>query len=364
MSLINDVLRNLEANRPDDLAGHNLQREIRSLPAAPPPRHGRRQILLGLLLLAVAGGAWYGHDRLDAWLLPEPPAPLPAAVAPPVPAAPVAVHAPPPAPPPENVLIAQQLLAAPPVAVPAAVPVAAAPPLQAPAAPAAPPLATAPPAALPVAPAQPKTEATPAVAPAAVKIEKSPVLATPHDRAEADWRRAEAALAGGRGEEGREALRSALRHDPGHVQVRQALLRNLLDGRRIDEAVVVLQDGLELQPAQAGWAMSLARLQLELGDPAAADRTLARTQGFAENSADYAGFQGHLKTRLGAHRQAAAHYQRATRLVPGDGRWWLGLGLALESDGRSAESREALRRALATGTLAGELAAVAEQHLR
>ena len=126
----------------------------------------------------------------------------------------------------------------------------------------------------------------------------------------------------------------------------------------------MLSEGLELQPSQIGWAMSLARLQLEQGDLAAAEHTLARSQAHAEGSADYAGFQGHLKSRQGAHRQAASHYARATRLAPNEGRWWLGLGLAQEADGRQADAKEALRRALATSSLSSELAAVAEQHLR
>ena len=87
-------------------------------------------------------------------------------------------------------------------------------------------------------------------------------------------------------------------------------------------------------------------------------------QHYAEANADYAGFQGHVKSRLGAQRQAIAHYQRATRLAPGEGRWWLGLGLAFEADGRLPEARDALRRAIASGTLNHDLAAVAEQHLR
>lgn len=197
-----------------------------------------------------------------------------------------------------------------------------------------------------------------------VKIEKSPLAPTARDKADAELRRAETALASGRSGEALDGLRAALKLDPGYVAVRQALLRQLLDARKFDEAMVVLQDGLENMPTQTGWAVSLARLQLEQGDLAGADRTLARSQGYAEANADYAGFQGHVKSRLGAQRQAIAHYQRATRLAPGEGRWWLGLGLAFEADGRLPEARDALRRAIASGTLNHDLAAVAEQHLR
>ncbi len=109
--------------------------------------------------------------------------------------------------------------------------------------------------------------------------------------------------------------------------------------------------------------MSLARLQLEQNDLAAADRTLARSQAYGETNADYAGFQGHVKSRLGAQRQAVSHYQRAVRLAPNEGRWWLGLGLALEADGHAPEAKDAFKRSLATSTLSADLAAVAEQHL-
>ena len=50
MSLINDMLRNIEAKRPDDPARQNLQREIRSLPPAP---SGSGRWLMPLLLVAV-----------------------------------------------------------------------------------------------------------------------------------------------------------------------------------------------------------------------------------------------------------------------------------------------------------------------
>lgn len=351
MSLINDMLRNLEAKRPDDLARQSLQREIRSLPPEKKGQ-GKRLLLLSVGGLAVAGAvAVHQAGLLDT---------APPAVAPPPPPPAVLVAPPPlvaPTPAPqatpgdaampadENLRLSSNL---------AVVPLPAAPVLGVPD-----PVAPSPPAA----PA--KAEPAPASAPAGpVRIEKSPVAATPRDRADAEYRKAETALASGRSGEVLDGMRAALKIDPAYVQVRQALLRQLLDMRRMDDAMAVLQEGVDLMPAQTGWAMSLARLQLEHGDLAAADRTLARSQAYAEANADYAGFQGHLKSRLGAHRQAAAHYQRASRLVPNEGRWWLGLGLALEADGRVPEARDALRRALAAGSLNAELSAVAEQHLR
>ena len=347
MSLINDVLRNIEAKRPDDLARHKLQREIRALPAGRSGFGRAAWLLGGLVATLVLGAAGFYASRHVAELAPiRPPPSVPALEAPPpLPVASLPAVVPPapvvPAEADDNLRLSAQL---------AAVPLPAAPVLGVPD-----PL---PPSSAPSAKAESAAPAGP------VKIEKSLLAPTARDKADAELRRAETALASGRSGEALDALRAALKLDPGYVAARQALLRQLLDARKVDEAMVVLQDGLENMPMQTGWAVSLARLQLEQGDLAGADRTLARSQGYAEANADYAGFQGHVKSRLGAQRQAIAHYQRATRLAPGEGRWWLGLGLAFEADGRLPEARDALRRAIASGTLNHDLAAVAEQHLR
>ena len=81
MSLINDVLRNIEAKRPDDLVRQNLQREIRSLPAGKPGYGGAVKLLLGLgALLVLSAAGYYASSQLDEArpvALPPPPAPAP-----------------------------------------------------------------------------------------------------------------------------------------------------------------------------------------------------------------------------------------------------------------------------------------------
>lgn len=385
MSLINDMLRDLEDKRPDDLARHNLQREIRPLPG-----DGRRAGRLRLALLLGAGAVLLAAALLQAGghlggLFDGAPPAAPAAppvAAQPLTDSPLSPAVGPPAsaavdskigPISENMRLASELANVPAQVAPApaapetvAAPVAGSPPSIAPAAP---PVAVAkvepPPAASQPAQVLPPAALASPVAPAGpAKIEKSPVLATPRDRAEAEFRKAEAARSAGHGAEAVDGWRAALKIDPGFAPARQALLRDLLDNRRTEEAMAVLQAGLNEQPGQSAWAMALARLQLEAGDLAAADRTLARSQPYAEGSAEYAGFQGHLKSRLGAHSMAVGHYQRATRLAPGEGRWWLGLGLALEADGQLPAAKEAFRRSRETGSLSPDLAAIADQHLR
>jgi len=365
MSLINEMLRDLEARRAGELTRPDLQREIRPLPEAVPSRRRSLPWLLALLVVSGAGAAWWWVGTPAPWET-TPPVPAPA----PMPAAP-AVTPPPPvvkAPEPSEAAISDALRMADSLANPpaeAAAPVVPLPPE---------PLAKVEPPRTVAGTINAKSEspsakaeasvAKPKVQEAAGSVEKTATPLTPREKAEGEYRKAMAQLGAGQTAAGIEALRGALRLDPGYGAARQQLLRTLLEAHRLDEGIQVLQEGLEVQPQQIGWAMSLARLQVERSDVAAAEKTLAKYRGSAAGSAEYAGFHGHLLLRLGRGREAVEAYQQAVRLGAADGRWWFGLGQSLEAEGRAAEGREAFRRALATNNLNADLAALAEQKIR
>lgn len=394
MSLINRMLQDLDSRHATSGRASGLHDDVRPLPAA---RGVRWPLWLGaaLGLFALAGGAWYAQEmRLAPPQAPAPSAavamaremaapapvsvpvlePAPEALSPSVPAAaPVA-----PAPLPEAVrppaplavrpvssgervpklrlttdlrLPADAEAASPRSAPPPSVQAQSPSPSQAPAAGSAalpPPVAEKP---------VPRSAASPV-------IEKTPVAGSPRERAEADYRKAIGVLNQGRTQEAVDLLQHALRIDAEHGASRQLLFKLLHEARRTDEAAQLLREGLQVQPAQIAWAMSLARLQVDRGDFNGAWHTLQASLPAAGSSADYHGFAGHVLQRLGRHKEAAARYETAARLAPGDGRWWLGLGLALESDGRPAEARDAFAHARASGTLSADLLAIVEQKLR
>ena len=195
-------------------------------------------------------------------------------------------------------------------------------------------------------------------------IEKTDAAGSARERAESEYRKALGVINQGRGAEGVADLQLALRLDGTHVGARQLLVRLLLEARQGDEAMRTLQEGLERVPSQSAWAMTLARLQVERDDLAGAAQTLERSLPAGAGGANYQGFAGHVLYRLGRNREAVDHYLVATRLAPADGRWWLGLGLAYDADGRVTEAREALQRAKASGNLSPELSVVVDQRLR
>jgi MSHA biogenesis protein MshN len=195
-------------------------------------------------------------------------------------------------------------------------------------------------------------------------IERTDALGSARERADAEYRKAIAAVNMGRMPEALDGLRNALKHDGQHSGSRQLLVRLLLEMKRPDEAIQALREGLQEQPAHLGWAMTLARLQVDRGDLAGAWQTLEHSLPVAGSSADFQGFAAHVLQRLGRSKDAVERYQAAVQLSPREGRWWLGLGLVLDAEGRSAEAKEAFVRARQCGNLSAELNSLLDQKLR
>lgn len=402
MSVINKMLRDLDARHAGDRK--SLPNEVRPLPTENRRSPPLMAITGALILVGIGGWAWWitsenTHPAPPLAVTPASPAPVPTPqpvaaasepTATPVAPAPATTTEPPAVAP----VVAQAATppAVAPIVAPAATP--STPPPAAPA-PTAEPASKAPPP--PVAketatkvPAAKKTETTSAksAAPAGVSslrletslrqipsmaetaapkstgpVEKQ-VRGGSSEQAEAAYRKATAANRQGRSSEAVDALREALKADPRHVSARQLLLSILVERKQFEEASALLREGLELLPQQSAWAMALARIEVEKGQLPQAWETLQRTLPQAESNADYRGFAGALLQRLQKPKEAILHYQAAVRLKPAESRWWLGLGMALEADGRSAEAREAYQKAQAAGNLGAEGTALVEQKLR
>jgi MSHA biogenesis protein MshN len=164
--------------------------------------------------------------------------------------------------------------------------------------------------------------------------------------------------------EAQEGFRLALQDDPGHTAARQGLFGLLLEAKKNGEAEQVLRDGLDLNLSQPGFAMALARLQVDRGDTVSAIETMQRSASAALGSPDYLAFHAALLQRQSRHQEAVDHYLAALRLAPGSGVWLMGLGISLHALNRNREAQDAFRRAKATNTLNPELQAFVEQRLR
>jgi MSHA biogenesis protein MshN len=357
MSLLNQMLNDLDRRRAEGDGGPALHREIRPLPAASATTLPRALVVLGGLLLLLLGAAGW-------WFAAGPGRPLPAPALPPQlaaaalpelvvsapdlpplvaadPAAPIAL------PPADTALSAArgdgQLRLSEQLSLPRAAAVA--PPADTPAQ-SSPPVVAA-----PVAAATPTAERS---------IDKRPLELNRRDQAERLYRSGVEQLNLGREADGVSTLRAALADDPEHLAARQLLIKLNVDRRAYDLAQVDLEEGLRRLPKQTAWAMLLARLRVERGDPGAGLAVLERHEAYAGAAADYQGAMASMLQRLNRPADAEPRYWRAAQAEPANGRWWLGLGLVREAQGKNAEAREAYRSALAAGGLSAELRTFAE----
>lgn len=228
--------------------------------------------------------------------------------------------------------------------------------------------------AIPRPPAEPRHESSPgsavrtALAVAApepsASIDKKAKSGQARELAEAEYRKGMQALKYGDNAGAMLSLRRTLELDPELVKARQALLSLLVSGKQWAEAQQVAQSGLALDPAKSGWALILARLHFELGDTLAALETLEHYATHAVRDADYQGFFAYLLQKQQHPVEAAERFQAALALRPSEGRWWFGLGLALEGAGKRSEAKEAYAKAREVGNLPPDMAQVIEQRLR
>lgn len=178
---------------------------------------------------------------------------------------------------------------------------------------------------------------------------------------------ARAALAAWRGGDPAAAkaqFRQALARDGHSATARQGLLALLAEQRRWDEVREVAEEGLARDDKRVDWALIAARLRFEAGDAERALAVLERHRAHASQMPDYQGFLGMLLARTGRREEAVACYRQATLLKPEEGRWWYGLATTLEALGDRDGARTAYQQALATARLPADLAADAERKLR
>lgn len=198
-------------------------------------------------------------------------------------------------------------------------------------------------------------------------IDKQVVVSSPRERAERLYGAALGLLAQGRSEEGIVSMQAALREDAAHFAARQWLIKYYIDSRLFDAAKVVLREGLSVLPTQTSWSLLLSRLQADSGDNAGALQTLEAALPSSvgtSGEAELRGALGAILQRLLRYSEAELHFGTATQLDPGQGRWWLGLGLVSEAQGMMDKARSAFQRAVDAKTLSPELLSFVEQKLK
>jgi len=372
MSIINQVLQDLDVREASEKERAGLPQRLRVLPPTPV----KKTPVLAILALGIGAGALIA--TLVVFFVLNPPPNLPPVAASPA-AAPVVVAAlqpapatppPPPVPAVESPPPPLPAIELPPVPLvreeppPSPPP----PPQQKSEAKPATPVKAAPPTPTPTSTQGPTPRPTPPPTQPAQEsgqIEKRPPGGgTALSLAEEEYRKGIQAVRSGDAVIAQALFQRALDFDPGHAKARQALLSVLVGGRQWEEAKRIAEAGLALDPRQSGWATILARLHFEKGNSATAIDTLQRHAAHAAGDAEYQGLFAYLLQKEQRAAEAIERFKVALALRPGEGRWWFGLGVALQSEGRGSEARDAFTKARDAGNLPADMQAVVDQKIR
>ena len=165
-------------------------------------------------------------------------------------------------------------------------------------------------------------------------------------QAPADLARAYDLAQRGRDVEAIEVLRHSVQNWPEHTESRSALATLLNERGQSKEALVILLDGAAIDPTH--FALTAARMQIELGDSLGALSTLALMPQ-PQRNAEYHAAAAAMAQRAGRHDMAIEEFRSA--LVGGKPRaiWWVGLGSSLEQVGNKAEALQAYLQAQGQG---------------
>ena len=161
-----------------------------------------------------------------------------------------------------------------------------------------------------------------------------------------------------------QSLEECLRYDSKHVSARDLLANLLVRNQRMDEALAVLSDGIEIYPYQLEFIQLYARVLAEKGLVEPALEVMERISPDVTTQSDYHALRATLYQQLGRYDNAIKIYRDVLRVKPDKGRWWMGLALSLESKGDQKSALKGYRNATLTSDLNYRMKSFAEQKVR
>lgn len=158
-------------------------------------------------------------------------------------------------------------------------------------------------------------------------------------------------------------LQESLVLQPDYLPAQQALITLLLQQKEIDLAEKYLDQALNQRPQNVALLQLKARMQLMANNPGAALHTL---QSFAPplmGNTDYYALIAAIHQQMKNYDLAEQLYRQIVMAQPNEGKWWIGLGAALEAQQNINSAQEAYQRAAMLHTLDPNLQAFVDSKL-
>jgi Tfp pilus assembly protein PilF len=158
-------------------------------------------------------------------------------------------------------------------------------------------------------------------------------------------------------------LEQALNLDPRHIKARLLLAKTLLNQGQTSKTVELLDQGLALFPDNLQLINTRAQLFLQQKNPDGALRTLQRVDAANSTNEIYLSLLAATYQQLQSFTNAANVYQKLITINPEKAENWLGFALAQEKLGNPKVAREAYQQALSKNALKESIVSYIKQRL-
>lgn len=158
-------------------------------------------------------------------------------------------------------------------------------------------------------------------------------------------------------------LTKVLSFKPSYLQARELLATVLLSDNRLDEANKVVDFGLQRMPHYAPYTNIKARILMNEGKIKQAIAMLNQASPEMETSPEYYALLAALYQQDEEYMLSAQLYHQLVKLDPANAIWWMGLGIALESAEKNNAALEAFQKASSAVGLSPEAKAYVQQQV-
>lgn len=158
-------------------------------------------------------------------------------------------------------------------------------------------------------------------------------------------------LQGGRVFEAYERLLVFIAQNPTAHQSRETLATLLLAQQDFVQAEAIVDDGLALVPNYSSFKKIKARLLMQKAEMVQAMQLLRNVPPVVTDDPEYHELLASLYQQTNQHAQAVLSYQGLLRVDSKQGRWWTGLAISLEAQGKSQDALASYQAAIQTANL-------------
>jgi tetratricopeptide (TPR) repeat protein len=195
-------------------------------------------------------------------------------------------------------------------------------------------------------------------------LSKIPTLLSPEEQATESYHEIEQLLMQNKNQAASQKLHIFIGDFPSHNQARLTLVTLLIKEGRLQKADDILMVGLNKYGDYSPFIKLKAHILVKQNRVAAAIELLQNNLANNNDDVEYLALLAALYQQQGAFMPAAELYNQLTRIQPQKASWWLGLGIALESANKRNAAKEAYQRAYDSSDISPELSAFLDNKVR